>query len=256
MKGRILGLDHLGVSVRDPRERLKLWADVLDMPLDRVEAVESEGVRTWFVNMGGPHLELLEPLNDESPIAKALEKRGEGLHHLCLRVDDIEAVLARLAVAGIEPIGGGARPGAGGCTVAFLHPKSTGGILLELSQAPAGAASQGGRPEEERAEAFAEGSIVVAYLREPRERLLGVVRRLDSLGLAIEGFDIEAWDDWMAQRVRGESGPLAPSVQYFPAGRIEKLVADRDDPGLPSFRRRYSERTGEDLVGALSESRE
>ena len=159
-------------------------------------------------------------------------------------------MLARLSAAGIEAIGGGARPGAGGCTVAFLHPKSTGGILLELSQGPAAETADGASP------AFAEDSLVVAYLREPRERLLGVVRRLDGLGLALEGFDIDAWEDWMSQRTRGEKGPLAPSLQFFPAGRIEKLVADRDEPGLPSFRRRYGERTGEDLVRALSESRD
>lgn len=243
-KGHIIGIDHLGVAVRDPRARLTLWSDVLGLELERVEAVPSEGVRTWFIAVGGPHIELLEALGEDSPIAKALDKRGEGLHHVSLRVDDIEAVLARLRGRGIEPIGGGSRPGAGGCTVAFLHPRDTGGILLELSQHPASAADPSAP--------FGVGSIVVAYLRDPRERLVGAVRVLDGTGLALDGLDLEAWDDWVGQRARGEDGPLSPSLQFFPAARLEKLLADRDEPNLPSLARRFAERTGEDLAAVLA----
>lgn len=244
MSGKILGLDHLGIAVRDPRERLAFWADVLGMPLERVEAVPSEGVRTWFVEMGGAHVELLEALDESSPIAKALDKRGEGVHHVCLRVDDIEAVLARLVAKGLEPIGGGARDGAGGCRVAFLHPKQTGGVLLELSQPPVGVRKD--------SSPFAPGAVVVLYLREPREKLFGVLESLDARGIALRGLDLEAWDDWLAQHSRGETTPLSASVQFFPTHRMEKLLADAPQPGLPSLSQRFEERTRRDLRAALS----
>jgi len=178
MKGRVLGLDHVGIAVRDPRQRLPLWAEALGLPLDRAEVVPTEGVRTWLLDFGGGHIELLEPLSGDSPIARAIEKRGEGIHHLCLAVDDIEAALARLAARGIEAIGGGARPGAGGCRVAFLHPKDTGGVLLELSERPPGA--KGNAVETADAHPFATGTLAVLYVKEPRARMIGAVRSLDG----------------------------------------------------------------------------
>lgn len=245
MKGRIIGLDHLGVAVRDPRARLAFWSDTLGLDLDRVEIVASEGVRTWFLALGGAHVELLEPTGEESPIAKAIEKRGEGIHHVCLRVDDIDAVLARLAARGLAPIGAAPRPGAGGCRVAFLHPKDTGGVLVELSEPPVSHAlvSEG--------VLFGPGTLAIAYLRDPREKLFGVIRSLDGRGLAIEGLDLEAWEDWVSQCARGDAGPMAPSLQFFPASRIEKLLADRDEPSLPSLARRFLDRTGANLLDAL-----
>lgn len=251
MKGRILGLDHVGIAVRDPRQRLWLWAEALGMPLDRAEAVPSEGVRTWFLDFGGGHIELLEPLSDDSPVAVSIAKRGEGIHHLSLAVDDIAAVLARLAARGIEPIGGGARPGAGGCSVAFLHPRDTGGVLLELSQPP-----ERGAPVEASAEAapFAAGRIAVLYLKDPRARMIGAVRSLDAVGIALQGLDLDAWEDWAAQWTRREPGPLSPSLQFFPLARLERLQADEDALDLPSFSRRFEERTGVRLSDALAGS--
>ena len=250
MKGKILGLDHVGIVVRDPRLRLPLWAEALGLPLDRAEAVPSEGVRTWFLDFGGGHIELLEPLSADSPIARAIEKRGEGIHHLCLAVDDLGAALARLAARGIEPIGGGARPGAGGCTVAFLHPKDTGGVLLELSQRPPGTDVPAAEPP--GAHPFAAGTLAVLYAKEPRARMIGVVRSLDAVGVALLGLDLDAWDDWVAQWARRERGPLTPSLQFFPLARVEKLQADEDAPDLPSFGRRFAERTGVALPAALA----
>ncbi|MCU0225614.1 MAG: methylmalonyl-CoA epimerase [Acidobacteria bacterium] len=250
MKGKVLGLDHVGVAVRDPRQRLPLWAEVLGLPLDRAEAVPTEGVRTWFLDFGGGHIELLEPLSDDSPIARAIEKRGEGIHHLCLAVDDLEAALARLAARGIEPLGGGARPGAGGCTVAFLHPKDTGGVLLELSQRPPGAPAHGAA--EVAAHPFAPGALAVLYAKDPRARMVGVIRALDAVGVTLAGLDLDAWEDWVAQWSRGERGPLTPSLQFYPIARVEKLQADEDAPDLPSFGRRFAERTGLALSEALA----
>lgn len=249
MKGKVLELEHVGIAVRDPRQRLPLWAEVLGLPLGRVEALPSEGVRTWFLDLGGSHIELLEPLAADSPIARAIEKRGEGLHHLSLAVDDIDAVLARLAARGIEPVGGGARPGAGGRTVAFLHPKDTGGVLLELSQRPP--CATGNAVEPAGAHPFAAGTLAVLYANEPRSRMIGVVRALDAVGVALLGLDLAAWDDWVAQWVRGERGPLTPSLQFFPLARIEKLQADEDAPDLPSLGRQFAERTGFALTEAL-----
>jgi methylmalonyl-CoA/ethylmalonyl-CoA epimerase len=250
MKGKVLGLDHVGIAVRDPRQRLPLWAEALGLPLDRAEAVPSEGVRTWFLDFGGGHIELLEPLSEDSPITRALDKRGEGIHHLCLAVDDIEAALARLAARGIEPIGDGAQSGAGGCTVAFLHPKDTGGVLLELSQRPPGTKRDAVEPAD--AHPFATGTLAVLYAKEPRARMVGVLRSLDAVGVALLGLDLDAWDDWVAQWARRERGPLTPSLQFFPLARVEKLQADEDAPDLPSFGRRFAERTGVALTEALA----
>lgn len=244
MKGRILGLDHIGVAVSDPRGRLELWADLLGLPLEKVEAVPTEQVRTWFLDLGGGHLELLEPMSSESSVAKAIEKRGEGIHHLSLGVDDLEAVLAKLASRGINPVGGGPRPGAQGARVAFLHPKDTGGVLLELSQKPP---REGSPPESP----FTPGAVVVLYLKDPRERFVGLLRSIDGTGVALDGLELDSWEDWTAQWVKGEAGPLSTSLQFFPASRLEKLQLDRDAGDLPSLARSFEERTGKSLAAAL-----
>ncbi|GAB4372263.1 MAG: hypothetical protein Kow0062_08430 [Acidobacteriota bacterium] len=243
---RVERMEHLGIAVRDARSRLAFWADALGLEVEHVERVEGEGVRTWFLPVGESHIELLEPLGDEGPIARALERRGEGIHHVCLRVTDLDATLARLARGGFE-LAGDVREAARGLRAAFVHPRSTGGVLVELVEDPAGTPAGGGQAP------FGPGALVVAYLRDPRERLFGVVRSLDARGLALEGLDLDAWEDWLSQRSRGERGPIAPSLQFFPIGRVEKLLADRDEPGLPSFARRFAERTGSDLRLALGE---
>jgi len=238
-----MGVDHVGIAVRDPRARLAIWAETIGLKLERVERIETEGVRTWFLSAGTVDVELLEPTGEDTPVGRFLSRRGEGIHHLCLRVDDLEAILTRLAAAGIDPVGGEARAGAGGARVAFLHPKDTGGVLIELSQ------SRG--PAEGAGVAFAPGSLAVIYMREPRERFVGVLRSLDVRGASVLGMDLEAWDDWIAQWARGEEGPLAPSLQFFPVARIEKILSDHDSADLPSLARRFRERTGRALSEAL-----
>lgn len=248
-KGKVIGLDHIGLAVRDPRKQLPLWAEYLGLTLERTEAVLSEGVRTWFLRAGETHIELLEPTDGEGPIARHLDRRGEGIHHLCLQVDDLEAVLAGLAAAGIAALPPGIRPGAGGARVAFLHPKTTGGVLLELSQP--------GKPPPERVrEPFVAGDLAVAYLNQPKERVFGVIHSRSADGLAIHGLDLDAWDDWLAQWRRGGEGPLAPSLRFYPSSRIDKLLADEDTPDLPSLERRFVERTGHRLEEALPGLRE
>ena len=244
MNGHVKRVDHLGIAVRDPRARLELWANTLGLDLERVEAVESEGVRTWLLGAGNTHVELLEPLGEDSPIAKALDKRGEGIHHLCLEVDDIDRVLARLAQVGIEPVGEAPRPGAGGCRVAFLHPKQTGGVLLELSERPVSDTEPAGTE-------LPRGELVVLYLQDPKSRMIGLLEHLDAAGVVLDGFDLEGWDDLLAQHARGETGPIGPSRQYFPVARVEKILVDRDAGDLPSLARQFEDRAGVPLKDVL-----
>ncbi len=292
-RGRVTALDHIGVAVKDPRQRLPFWADLLGMELARTEDVPTEGVRTWFLEMGESHLELLEPTSETSPIAKHLEKRGEGIAHMALRVDDLDAMVARLAARGVNLLPPGVRQGAGGAKVAFLHPKDTGGVLVELSQHGADGHGHGqghgagleefglhGHGHEhgthghlhdhehghvhdddedehdhdhdfEDEPPFGPGTVAVLYLREPRERLFGVLRQLDPIGCALEGIDLESWDGWVNQWARGDEGPITPSLQFFPLARVEKILADSDTADLPSFTRRFEERTGRPLVEAF-----
>jgi methylmalonyl-CoA/ethylmalonyl-CoA epimerase len=134
-KGRVLGIAHIGIAVQS-LEKDGLFYDLLGLIENHREEVASQKVMASFRPVGGSSFELLEPTAPDSPIAKALEKRGPGVHHVCLDVDDVAAVLARLKAAGVKLVNETPIEGAHGCLVAFVHPASTGGILLELSQAP------------------------------------------------------------------------------------------------------------------------
>ena len=125
-------LDHIGIAVRSI-EAAKIY-ESLGLTVDHVEIVETQKVRTAFLSVGDSHLELLEPTTENSAIAKFIEKRGEGIHHLCFRVDDIEAHLAKLKSEGYRLIDEAPVPGAHGCRVAFLHPAAGNGVLIELSE--------------------------------------------------------------------------------------------------------------------------
>ena len=125
-------LDHIGIAVRSLASA-KIYED-LGLSIEHVETVETQRVKTAFLSVGDSNLELLEPTSPDSPIAKFIEKRGEGIHHICLRVDDIEAHLERLKAAGYRLINDAPVPGAHGCRVAFLHPSAGNGVLIELSE--------------------------------------------------------------------------------------------------------------------------
>jgi methylmalonyl-CoA epimerase len=127
-------LDHVAVAVEDLDEAAKAYVEGLGLTLGGVEEVEGQGARVGFFDLGGPRIELVEPLGPGTPIANFLQRKGPGLHHIALKVDDIEAVLKRLAGAGIRLIDDRPREGAGGKKVAFVHPKDMGGVLLELVQ--------------------------------------------------------------------------------------------------------------------------
>jgi methylmalonyl-CoA/ethylmalonyl-CoA epimerase len=145
LEGAGLGpIDHLGVAVRSLEEGKALYGGVLGLRLLFEEEVPTEKVRVAGYDGGGPVIELLASTDPEGPIGRYVAKKGPGLHHVCYRVADIEATLERLRAKGIEPIGDAPRPGAGGCRVAFLHPKQAGGILVELSEPPPGGKQHGG----------------------------------------------------------------------------------------------------------------
>jgi methylmalonyl-CoA/ethylmalonyl-CoA epimerase len=124
-------LDHIGIAVRSLASA-KIYED-LGLTIEHVETVETQRVKTAFLSVGDSNLELLEPTSPDSPIARFIEKRGEGIHHICLRVDDLEAHLERLKAAGYRLINEAPVPGAHGCRVAFLHPSAGNGVLIELS---------------------------------------------------------------------------------------------------------------------------
>ena len=126
-------LDHIGIAVESIDERLAIY-EALGLEATAFEIVEEQGVRVAFLPVGESRLELLEPTGPTSPIARHLERRGPGMHHICLRVSDIRQAMARLSEQGFELLSEEPQRGAHDCLVCFVHPKSTGGVLLELSQ--------------------------------------------------------------------------------------------------------------------------
>jgi methylmalonyl-CoA/ethylmalonyl-CoA epimerase len=128
-------LDHIGIAVRSIAEGAKLYG-VLGLELTGVEEVREQGVRVGFLAVGQTRIELLEPLDESSPIARHLERRGPGVHHLCLGVADIRAAMAQLADAGYDLLSSKPQAGAHGRQVCFVHPRSASGVLIELSQPP------------------------------------------------------------------------------------------------------------------------
>ncbi len=129
-------VDHIAVVVPNLDEATKFWVEALGLTLERVESVPREGVDVAFLPVGESEIELLQPTDPESGVARYLEKRGPGLHHICLEVDDIEMMLARLRAAGVPLINETANVSESGKRYAFVHPKGTGGVLVELYQLP------------------------------------------------------------------------------------------------------------------------
>ena len=126
--------DHVGIAVKSI-EQAQGFYQALGMQIAGIEEVPTEKVKVAMFELANhSRIELLEATSEDSPIHKFLEKRGPGIHHVCLRVDDIEGAVAKLKEAGMQLINEEPRPGAHGCRVVFVHPKSTGGVLLELSQ--------------------------------------------------------------------------------------------------------------------------
>ncbi|HEX7177999.1 MAG TPA: methylmalonyl-CoA epimerase [Pyrinomonadaceae bacterium] len=125
-------IEHIGIATPRLDDALRFWRDALGLEVTHTEVVEEQGVRVAMLPAGEPRIELLEPTGPASPVAKFLEKRGPGIHHIAVRVPDIRAALARLKESGARLIDERPRVGAEGCLVAFVHPTSAGGVLLEL----------------------------------------------------------------------------------------------------------------------------
>ncbi len=133
----ILGLDHIAIAVESLDDGVQRFVRDLGLPLAGTEDVATEQTATAFLPVSGPtRIELVAPLDGEGPIARALEKRGPGLHHLCFRVRDVDAEMARLAGLGWRFTSDAPKPGAHGARVVFVHPRSTGGVLIELAELP------------------------------------------------------------------------------------------------------------------------
>ena len=126
-------IDHIGIVVQDIRRALEPYESALGLPLRDVREVPDQKVQVAFLPVGQSNIELVQPLTDDTGIARFLEKRGEGIHHICLEVDDIEATLARLREHGVPLIDETPRQGAHG-RVAFVHPKGMHGVLVELAE--------------------------------------------------------------------------------------------------------------------------
>ena len=133
----IEGIEHIGIAVRSIDEA-RVFYEALGLKVEAVEEVPHEGVRVALIPCGAARIELLESTSDESPVGRFLAKRGPGLHHLCLATDDVKADDAALRKAGLRILRPEPTKGANGCWVQFVHPESTGGVLLELSQQSAG----------------------------------------------------------------------------------------------------------------------
>ncbi len=131
---KILKIDHLGIAVQSIEEAKKLYQDILGLEFAGTETVAEQKVTTAFFPVGDSEVELLESTHPEGPIAKYLEKRGEGIQHIAFRVENLEEALAELKEKGIKLIDEKPRQGAGGAKIAFLHPKATHGVLIELSE--------------------------------------------------------------------------------------------------------------------------
>ena len=125
-------ISHIAIVVPDLDNALEFWVETLGLPLAHVEHVPDQDVDVAFLPSGASEIELLEPISESSGVARFLEKRGPGMHHICFEVDDIEEMLAKMKAAGVPLINEEPTIGTGGKKIAFVHPKGTGGVLVEL----------------------------------------------------------------------------------------------------------------------------
>lgn len=135
-------IDHLGFAVASLQDGLAVWQDRFGLTASEPETVPGQGVRTAFLPAGDSRLELLEPTGPDTPVGRFLERRGPGFHHVCFLVGDLQATLDELQRRGVRLVDRRPRPGAEGALVAFVHPGSTGGVLVELKQAAGGAGAR------------------------------------------------------------------------------------------------------------------
>lgn len=131
---KLKNIDHIGIAVNSIEEALGFWEQTLGIELHGVETVEEQKVKTAFLPVDDTEIELLEATDPESPVAKFIEKKGETIHHIAIRVDDLEAAIEEMKAKGVKMIDEKPRIGAGGARIAFVHPKASRGVLLELCE--------------------------------------------------------------------------------------------------------------------------
>ena len=133
---KIIGIEHIGIAVEDLNASSSFWGDILRIVRTHTERVETEGVNTTIYDTGKGKIELLDSLDENSPIHKFLQKRGPGIHHICLEVEDINIAIKELKELKIQTINESPTIGAEGYKIVFIHPKFTGGVLVELAEKP------------------------------------------------------------------------------------------------------------------------
>jgi methylmalonyl-CoA/ethylmalonyl-CoA epimerase len=238
----ILKIDHIGIAVSSLSDRVGFWHDALGIPLGGTETVASEGVKVAFLPVGPSRVELLESTRPDSAIGKHIAKRGEGIHHLTLAVEAIQPILDRLKSKGVPLLDETPRAGASGTRIAFLHPRAAGGVLVELVERPG--------PRGQGTASIAPGDAVLLSLRDPHEKMWGVLRERDASGVVIQGLDVASFDAWTSEVERGETG-ITPSVYFLPMARVERVLLDRGTPDLPSLSEAFLRRTGHTVQSAL-----
>ena len=264
-------IDHIGVAVSSLEES-KAFYEALGLVCGGEEEVPEQRVKVAFFPAGEGRLELLESTDPEGPIGRFVTKKGPGLHHVCLAVPDIRAAMEALKSRGYTLIDQEPKAGAGGHLVAFVHPKSTGGVLLELSAESAGMRAAN-RETDERGElgkhrgalsrlpsspALRLGPIgsdrvgprrhvVVLYLHSPREKHWGLLMKMDAAGLWLRGIELDSFEAWARQQTSEEPAHLGLSTFFVPFLRVEKVVLDERTGPVPSMRERFEAITGKSL---------
>ena len=155
-------ISHIAIVVPELEHAMSFWVDTLGLPLAHVEHVEDQGVDVAFLPSGESEIELLEPISDDSGVARFMHSRGPGMHHICFEVDDIEETLARIKAAGVPLINEEPTIGTGGKKIAFVHPKGTGGVLVELYELTPGEPARRLERVEEMRQRFGQGGRVYA----------------------------------------------------------------------------------------------
>ncbi len=236
-------LEHIGIAVREAAATAALYERLLGVAPYKVETVAREGVRTHFIDAGTAKLELLEALDKASPVAKFLDRRGEGLHHLAFEVEDIEATMTRLREVGFHPLADAPRPGADGKRIFFLHPKETGGVLVEFCRSAA-------LPLDTTEVPFDGGSLAVHTCGAPDAPALVVLfrasgaslRDLDPLLRRFEmHFRVVAFD--FAAHGGGSPDLLLAALEHLGCARAHLFAHAEDAPAVLRFARRHPERT-------------
>lgn len=155
-------ISHIAIVVSDLEDAMKFWVNTLGLPLAHVEHVKDQGVDVAFLPSGDSEIELLEPVSDDSGVARFMNNRGPGMHHICFEVDDIKETLARIKAAGVPLINEEPIIGTGGKKIAFVHPKGTGGVLVELYELTPGETARRLERVEEMRQRFGQGGRVYA----------------------------------------------------------------------------------------------